>query len=488
MALSREVRRLQRSWQNQTAWPKRLDWIEISGLRGWLGQRIEFPFPIVAIGGENGSGKSTIIQAAACVYQRKIDRGGIKQPGTKYASDFFPGTYWDHISNASIRFGFTQGQTKREGSVRKPTERWKGNASRPLRDVTFLDLGRIQPVGGRVGYAKIAKSRHVEAQAEKFDEDRLSRLSNILGNNYADAKMATANIDLNRKIPVLKRVSASYSGYHQGQGETTIAELIQADLKKTGLLLIDEIESSLHPRAQRRLIRDLATMCKDRDLQIILTTHSPYILEELPPEARIQIFYHDGDRQAMIGVSPEFALSKMDEKPHPECELYVEDVASKILLKELLSQRNHDLSSRVLVTTFGAASVGYQLGIMVEQRRFPRSVGVFLDGDCTEAPGCCLLPGKDPPERMVFDDLAQENWADLWTRVVRSISMVADACTASMSLSDHHDWVQEAARSLMVGNDALWHMMCAEWVRKCLSEQDYSRITRYIEDRLADFA
>jgi hypothetical protein len=163
--------------------------------------------------------------------------------------------------------------------------------------------------------------------------------------------------------------------------------------------LIDEIESSLHPRAQRRLIRDLASVCRERELQIILTTHSPYILEELPKEARLQIFEQDGTRQVMIGVSPEFALTRMDEVAHPECELYVEDEAAKTLITEMLSQRDPDLSSRVLVTAYGAASVGYQLGHMVAGKRFPRPVGIFLDGDCAPGTGCCLLPGDDAPER-----------------------------------------------------------------------------------------
>ncbi len=488
MALSREVRRLGRSWTNEVAWPKRLDWIEISRLRGWSGQRITFPFPIVAIAGENGSGKSTIIQAAASAYQRTTSKGSVKQKGAKYASDFFPATYWDQISDCTIRFGYTEGSDKKEGSIRKPTERWKGNPSRPLREVTFLDLSRIVPVNGRVGYAKIAKSRHVEAQANKFDEDRLGRLSNILGHVYEDAKIASADVDLNRPIPVLERTNSSYSGYHQGQGETTIAELIQADLPKYGLLLIDEIESSLHPSAQRRLVRDLATVCKEREMQIILTTHSPYVLEELPRDARIQIFYQNGERQAMIGVSPEFALSKMDDSPHPECEIYVEDTTAQILLKEIISQRDPDLASRLLVTTFGAASVGYQLGIMVSERRFPRAMGVFLDGDCTEAHGCSILPGQDAPERVIFEDLGGISWGELWMRVVRDISSVTDACSSSMALSDHHDWIQGAANKLMVGKDILWHMMCAEWVKRCLPESDYMRITQYIEDRLAEFS
>ena len=488
MPISKEVRRLERAWQNETAWPKRLNWIEIQNLRGWAGQRIRFPFPIVAISGENGSGKSTIIQACAAVYQRYESKGSVKQKGTKYASDFFPGTFWDEITNAAVRYGYTEGKETKSGSIRKHTERWKGNSDRPLRPVQFLDLSRIVPIGGRLGYAKIAKSTHVEASAEKFDDVRLARLSNILGHKYDQAKMALADVDAERRIPVLTRTSSAYSGYHQGQGETTVAELIQADLPKYGLLLIDEIESSLHPRAQRRLIRDLANVCREREIQIILTTHSPYVLEELPKEARIQIFEQEGERQAMIGVSPEFALSRMDDVQHPECELYAEDDRAATLITEMLSQRDRDLSSRTLVTTYGAASVGYQLGQMVAGKRFLRAVGVFLDGDCAEAVGCCVLPGDQAPEEMVFEDLAQIGWGDLWIRLLRDASVISDACSSSMVLSDHHDWVPEAARRLMVGDNILWHAMCAEWVSRCMKPDDYARVKNYVEDRLAEYA
>jgi len=69
MALSAEMRRLQNKWLTASGWPKRLEWLEIGGVRGWTGQRIDFQFPIVALVGENGSGKSTVLQAAAAVYK-----------------------------------------------------------------------------------------------------------------------------------------------------------------------------------------------------------------------------------------------------------------------------------------------------------------------------------------------------------------------------------------------------------------------------------
>ncbi len=223
------------------------------------------------------------------------------------------------------------------------------------------------------------------------------------------------------------------------------------------------------------------------ELQIILTTHSPYVLEELPKEARIHIFEQDGERQAMIGISPEFALSRMDEISYPECEIYVEDDAAKTLVSEMLSQKDPNLGFRVSITAFGAASVGYQLGIMVAEKRWRRPVGVFLDGDCAPGRGCSILPGDDAPERVVFEGLAEIRWGDLWTRLLRDLSSVADACEASLALSDHHDWVPEAAKRLMIGGHVLWHAMCAEWVNKCLSSEEFAHAKHYLEDRFAEY-
>jgi ABC-type dipeptide/oligopeptide/nickel transport system ATPase subunit len=114
VALSTEMRRLEAKWQARNGWPKWLQWIEISGIRGWIGQRISFDFPIVAIVGENGSGKSTILQCSACVYQ---DSNG----ATWYPTEFFPETAWDHINNVRIGFSYRQGDKPSESSVRKPT-------------------------------------------------------------------------------------------------------------------------------------------------------------------------------------------------------------------------------------------------------------------------------------------------------------------------------------------------------------------------------
>ncbi len=481
MASSNEIRRLTTKWRSQSGWPKKLEWIEISGLRGWTGQRFRLDYPIMAVVGENGCGKSTLLQSAASVY-KSTDR--LFRKGRGFASDFFPNTAWDTITQASIRSSIRQGDQTVTGNVRKLKDRWLGNVDRPDRPVVYIDLSRIQPVPARVGYSRIAKSPHKEASFTPFDKYRLARLSQIMGRKFDLAKMSISTVDPKREIPVLSHHNTNYSGFHQGAGETTMAELLKTDLPQHSLVLIDEVESSLHPRSQRRLIRDLAERCRERELQIILTTHSPFVLDELPFEARAHILETDGVRRIVYGISAEFAMTKMDDVPQHECDLYVEDRRAQILLIEILAAHKPELVQRCRTVPYGAASVGQSLGIMVSQSRFPRPSCVFLDGDQGSSTGCINLPGEDAPERVVFESLKAKNWLNVAARINRPHASVADACDSTMLLENHHDWINRAATTLVIGGDILWQVLSAEWATTCLVPEEAAKVIQPIEDSL----
>lgn len=471
MALSKEIRLLMNKWGTNSGWPKRLESLEIRGLRGWTGQRIDFRFPILAICGENGSGKSTVLQCAAAAYAPPSVGDGY------FASDFFPDTIWEEIRQAEIRATIREGIQSTTSTIRKPSTRWRGNPDRRKRDVVYVDLSRVQPVSARVGYSKIAKPTVSEIDSSPFDDTRRGRLSAIMGREYANAKMVTTSAGAQRVVPVISIAGDTLagvnnvSGFHMGAGETTIAEFLKIDPAKYALVLIDEIETSLHPRAQRRLLRDLADLCRVRELQLIISTHSPYILSELPPEARAYILPNRTYKEVVLGVSPDFAMTQMDEEQHPECDLYVEDLEASILLREILVVHAADRVQRAQIIPFGAASVGQALGHMVSQRRFPRPSLVFLDGDQSQAAGCILLPGTDAPERIVFAALQAKNWAGLHTRIGRNYADTADACVLAMTLGDHHEWLRHAASSLLLSGTVLWQAMCAEWVKECVDQR-----------------
>lgn len=62
--------------------------------------------------------------------------------------------------------------------------------------------------------------------------------------------------------------------------------------KRPNLLLLDNFEHALHPHVQTvftRLLKQLLALDKFKDVQIVATTHSPYILDELEP-SEVQAF------------------------------------------------------------------------------------------------------------------------------------------------------------------------------------------------------
>jgi predicted ATPase len=69
------------------------------------------------------------------------------------------------------------------------------------------------------------------------------------------------------------------------------------DAGRPDLLLIDDFDHALHPRAQMELVRmlkGLLALDEFKELQIVATTHSPYTLDELDP-SEVQAFALNDD-------------------------------------------------------------------------------------------------------------------------------------------------------------------------------------------------
>ena len=121
---------------------------------------------------------------------------------------------------------------------------------------------------------RLAKASLKQASSKPFDTARLAHLSEIMGRAYELTSMASTEIDAGRFVPVITQSGEQYSGFHSGAGETTMIEFLSEDVPKYSLVLIDEIETSLHPRAQRRLMRHLHSCAESKNCRLsCLRTH-----------------------------------------------------------------------------------------------------------------------------------------------------------------------------------------------------------------------
>lgn len=452
-------------------WPQFLSGVQVTGLRGWDGELVEFRYPVVAIAGVNGAGKSTILKAAAAAYQAPASGSA----ATYYPDDFFPETPWENVAGVSLSYTIRLGDHSKTVTVRKPTRRWRGATQRERRSTYFLDISRIQPANTQIGYGRTAQEVISRGTAEPLTEDQVAQLSRTLGRSYQTARIER---EAGKQVGVLSQNGVEYSNFHQGAGEDSVLDLVAliSSVPDYSFIVIDEVEASLHPQAQRALITEfLAIACKKK-LQILLSTHSPFILEQLPSVARMFIAVdRDSNRKVLYGVSSDFALNLMDNERHEELDIYCEDKEAEYLIERILALGASDpnLLSRVRITPVGPANTVMSLSTIASANKLPRPSICVVDAEQPEGDGYIVLPGEKAPERQVLEALAETEWAAVAERLGRPADEVLDAKDAAMQIGNHHAWIGEMAR-LMSGTmrkSKVWEAIADVWVRDILGEQ-----------------
>jgi predicted ATPase len=464
----KEINKLRDQFQSGQ-FPKFLNHVTINGIRSWNGQQIDFKFPIVAIAGENGTGKSTILKSVACAWE------GSKKNTKYYPTDFFIETPWESITNANIDFNLKEGNNIVEFSFRKKSSRWRSNKPRPKNEVYILEVSRTLPLDATAGYARVAKLAVSEISRDQITDEYRGRLSHILGKDYTSASFAKTDFDNKKEVGLLGNANKEISQYHQGAGEDATLDLMRVlqEVPNYSLLIIDEVEASLHPKSQRRLIRFLLWFCRQKKCQIVLSTHSPYIFQELPIEARIMLLSGNSGTNIVTGVSPEFAMSKLDDMDYPEMNIYVEDTEAEIWLREIIVRKENrdDLITRTKIAP------GYE-------SKLPTKTLAFVDGDKDIVNGCFKLPGDEAPEVTVFEQLKQKNWANLPERFGIGSGTLFQVLESAMLDPDHHKWPILVGDRTRKSGRSVWEILTSEWCRTCLTEENLDYIVEKIDDKL----
>jgi AAA15 family ATPase/GTPase len=335
-------------------------------IRGLSPFKVEFGFPITAVAGKNGSGKSTLLALACCAYHNH--QKGFKLPNRKANYYTFADFFIQHSEDIppegiEIFYGIAHNRWRKSDHVpdgegtafqkrwKKKGGKWNDYAGRVNRDVVFLGIERIVPHNEKSQSKSYSKA--FSDSAEKGWEDKVKDVvGKIIGKKYESFKYVSHS---KYRLPIVKVNGKSYSGFNMGAGENALFEVfsIVHAVSEGSLIVIDEIELGLHSEAQKKFIQELKSICKKRNLQIICTTHSKDIFDQLPDDARIYIDSANHKSYISDSISSEYAFSKLSATNSEELLVIVEDNVAKSIIQAVLPNSHR---SRIKIEVIGSAS------------------------------------------------------------------------------------------------------------------------------------
>ncbi|QLG87982.1 ATP-binding protein [Chitinibacter bivalviorum] len=359
------------------------------GVRGLKKFTINFEYPIAAIAGKNGSGKSTLLAMIACAYHNKANGYSLPDRKQKYYtfSDFFIVASGEFpVEGVSIRYDFMHDKWRAEKDEDKTGikyqlrnknkgGKWNDYDQRVKRNVLFFGINRFVPHAEK-STSKSYKARFKSITRGELEEVVLNDVAFVLGLNYSEFEYRHHS---GYRLPVVKNGEVVYSGFNMGAGENSLFDLLYHihACPDGSIVLVDEIELGLHGIAQRNLMQRLKDIAFNKKMQFIFTTHSPLILEAIPPESRY--FIESGNSGTLVksGISSEFAAGRLGEKCSGEITIYVEDNVAKSIL---IAACDSELRSRTNIVVVGSSSA--VITQMSASRKDHRGeVFSILDGD-----------------------------------------------------------------------------------------------------------
>jgi predicted ATPase len=366
--------------------------IVLGQLRGLENLKIQFRYPVTAISGKNGTGKSTILACIACAFHNTPS--GFKTLNRKRTyytfSDFFIQTSEEEpLAYLQVRYDILHDAWRKSERIPsgvgvgsqwqwKLLGRWNNYRSRVNRNVVFCGIERVVPHAEK-SVSKSYRRAFQKGQSTGYETAVADTVGRILGRHYDEFYYKQHS---KYRLPLVKSKDRLYSGFNMGAGENTLFEIFSIIYACEGslLLVIDEIELGLHEEAQVRLIRELKELCGTRHIQIVCTTHSPRVIGCLPPQGRVHLERVGNDVRVIEGISPQYAAGLLSGVKDAELDVYCEDDVAKNILASVLP---NDIRLRVQITPIGsAAAVVRQLAARYKERSKRAACGL-LDGDQT---------------------------------------------------------------------------------------------------------
>ena len=340
---------------------------------------------LTVIAGKNSTGKSTILGILANSGELK------KKDGTTYSNGQFRAEF-SEIFHGSRKFDasgsdririyivdddgnqidfrkFRTAWQRENGRNRfrvipsKVFEDGKRTEAKMQIPVIYLGLSRLFPIGEADEKNIVAnKVKFIDDEQKKWFIEKYKEILSIYDNISDINNYSIGETDKKNGVGV---ETDKYDYLTNSSGQDNLGQILMSILsfKKLreirdswtgGLLLIDEIDATLHPAAQKRLIDLLIKEAKQNDIQIVVTSHSSDLLKHICLKTahnnesgnnNVELYYFtNANRRLELRRNPDYSTIENDLLVESmlqninKVKVYSEDAENRWFIKKLVPE------------------------------------------------------------------------------------------------------------------------------------------------------
>lgn len=320
---------------------------------------------------------------------------------------------------------------------------------------------------------------------EQYDNYEVSKkeledINYLVGKTYSYCSIIEIDDidDDETKLPFfqVKVDGIQYDSRNMGNGEHFLLYLFWCikSLNRDTILIVEEPETFISISSQIHFADYIGKIMVENGVNIILTTHSPYILKNIKNE-NIKVVSRVGKTVSIMSPNGEFTVEKaLGIKQSYLGTFFVEDKVASDLLTVILEDKAPWLLQQYAIDVVDGESA------ISERLRFPKSKNIYYkfigiyDGDMRNHLGntskfnCkyCFLPGEHAVEEIFRVYVGDTNKLD---RLCVALGKEKDKVIALLAIIDgldYHDWFLEFCKHMHLDT----HTMVSVFYNVIMSE------------------
>ncbi|WP_122640497.1 ATP-dependent nuclease [Romboutsia sp. Marseille-P6047] len=438
--------------------------LEINDFRIFKNSHIKLGKHITAIAGKNGIGKSTILALLgnSCELKSQFGKTIFNTAfRTEFSEIFKASKEFDKSGSNKCKINFsnlsdinkiTESKIcrvtwqKDRFRVIPETKGENGNSRKKESPSLYLGLSRLFPVGE-------ANDDGMKVESVKLSEDEkiyfMEHYRKILNLNFGEeCDVDFINLGETKRKKSVGITTSTYSSITNSAGQDNIGQIILSVLSfkrlyksKTydwngGILLIDELDATLHPHSQIKLVDYLYSECKSLNIQVVFTTHSTTLLKYISTKTLYNkpdivnnyeiVYITKSNGPLNILQNPSYFIMKNDLNissildSSKQINVYSEDSECRWLFKNLIG--NYNIYINPVNIQLGCEDL---LRLNKADPAYFSNIMFVLDGDVEDKKikennkfgNIIKLPGKVRPEELIYDFLINlDPYDQFWTK------------------------------------------------------------------------